>query len=146
MGLTPTDEQKVAIDMFARFVTSRDDHAVMLMKGSAGTGKTTLASAMVRAMAETKQKIVLLAPTGRAAKGFAVNSRQPAYTIHRKIYRQRSGAIGMEGFSLNDNLHTDTLFVIDEASMIANQGWNDSGFGSGHLLDDLVRYVYGGRN
>ncbi|MDY3848439.1 MAG: AAA family ATPase [Prevotella sp.] len=146
MGLTPTDEQKVAIDMFARFVTSRDDHAVMLMKGSAGTGKTTLASAMVRAMAETKQKIVLLAPTGRAAKVFAVNSRQPAYTIHRKIYRQRSGAIGMEGFSLNDNLHTDTLFVIDEASMIANQGWNDSGFGSGHLLDDLVRYVYGGRN
>ena len=100
----------------------------------------------MRAMVEMKQKIVLLAPTGRAAKVFSLYAGQPAYTIHRRIYRQRSGAIGMDGFSLNDNLHTDTLFIIDEASMIANQGYGESGFGSGCLLDDLVRYVNSGRN
>ena len=127
-------------------MTCRGEHPVFILSGSAGTGKTTLAAAIVKAMVEMKQKIVLLAPTGRAAKVFSLYAGQPAYTIHRRIYRQRSGAIGMDGFSLNDNLHTDTLFIIDEASMIANQGYGESGFGSGCLLDDLVRYVNSGRN
>ena len=139
-------EQAEAIDAFADYMTCREEHPVFILSGSAGTGKTTLAAAIVRAMVEMKQKIVLLAPTGRAAKVFSLYAGQPAYTIHRRIYRQRSGAIGMDGFSLNDNLHTDTLFIIDEASMIANQGYGESGFGSGCLLDDLVRYVNSGRN
>lgn len=146
MGLTPTFEQDRAIRAFADYMAIRDEHPVFILSGSAGTGKTTLAAAIVRAMVEMKQKIVLMAPTGRAAKVFSLYAGQPAYTIHRRIYRQKSGAIGMEGFSLNDNLHTDTLFIIDEASMIANQGYGDSGFGSGCLLDDLVRYVNSGRN
>ena len=146
IGFAPTLEQAEAIDAFADYMTCRGEHPVFILSGSAGTGKTTLAAAIVRAMVEMKQKIVLLAPTGRAAKVFSLYAGQPAYTIHRRIYRQRSGAIGMDGFSLNDNLHTDTLFIIDEASMIANQGYGESGFGSGCLLDDLVRYVNSGRN
>lgn len=147
MCFTPTMEQETAIRLFADYMTCRDDdHPVFILNGAAGTGKTTLAAAIVKAMVEMKQKIVLMAPTGRAAKVFSLYAGQPAYTIHRRIYRQRSGAIGMEGFSLNDNLHTDTLFIIDEASMIANQGYGDGGFGSGYLLDDLMRYVEAGRN
>ena len=147
MSFTPTMEQETAIRLFADYMTCRDDdHPVFILNGAAGTGKTTLAAAIVKAMVEMKQKIVLMAPTGRAAKVFSLYAGQPAYTIHRRIYRQRSGAIGMEGFSLNDNLHTDTLFIIDEASMIANQGYGDGGFGSGYLLDDLMRYVEAGRN
>ena len=146
MSVTPTMEQDTAMRLFAEYMTCRDDHPVFILNGAAGTGKTTLASAIVRALMEMKQKIVLMAPTGRAAKVFSLYSGQSAYTIHRRIYRQRTGAVGLEGFSLNDNLHTDTLFIIDEASMTANQGYGGGGFGSGRLLDDLMQYVNGGRN
>ena len=113
----------------------------MILRGSAGTGKTTLAGAIVRAMVALKQKLVLLAPTGRAAKVFSQNAGHAAYTIHRRIYRQKSAG-DLSAFSLNDNLNRDTLFIIDEASMIANQGYGDSTFGSGCLLDDLMQFVY----
>ena len=113
----------------------------MILRGSAGTGKTTLAGAIVRAMVALKQKLVLLAPTGRAAKVFSQNAGHAAYTIHRRIYRQKSAG-DLSAFSLNDNLNRDTLFIIDEASMIANQGYGDSAFGSGCLLDDLIQFVY----
>ena len=113
----------------------------MILRGSAGTGKTTLAGAIVRAMVALKQKLVLLAPTGRAAKVFSQNASHAAYTIHRRIYRQKSAG-DLSAFSLNDNLNRDTLFIIDEASMIANQGYGDSAFGSGCLLDDLMQFVY----
>ena len=113
----------------------------MILRGSAGTGKTTLAGAIVRAMVALKQKLVLLAPTGRAAKVFSQNASHAAYTIHRRIYRQKSAG-DLSAFSLNDNLNRDTLFIIDEASMIANQGYGDSTFGSGCLLDDLMQFVY----
>ena len=146
IGVTPTMEQENAIRLFADYMTCREEHPVFILNGAAGTGKTTLAAAIVKAMVEMKQKMVLMAPTGRAAKVFALYAGQPAYTIHRRIYRQRTGAVGMEGFSLNDNLHTDTLFIIDEASMISNLGYGEGGFGSGCLLDDLMKYVEAGRN
>ena len=117
-----------------------------MLTGSAGTGKTSLAGAIVKMMQSLSQKMVLMAPTGRAAKVFSLNSGQPAYTIHRRIYRQKGMTADMSGFNLNDNLHADTLFIVDEASMIANMGYGDAAFGSGCLLDDLVRFVYGGRN
>ena len=114
-----------------------------------------MASAIVQALVKLGQKVVLLAPTGRAAKVFEQNSGHPAFTIHRKIYRQRSL---MGDFNLNDNLHSNTLFLVDESSMIANSSYhaqpfsqqegqmgNNTQFGSGNLLDDLVSYVYGGR-
>ena len=140
-GFTPTAEQEYALDVFARFMTDSDDQVVMIMRGSAGTGKTTLAGAIVRAMAVLKQKMILLAPTGRAAKVFSLNAGHVAYTIHRRIYRQKSAG-DLSSFNLNDNLNRDTLFIIDEASMIANQGYGDSAFGSGCLLDDLMTFVY----
>ncbi len=143
LGLVPTQEQDKALSVFARFLTVRDDRAMMLLRGSAGTGKTTLSGAIVRTLWRLHQKAVLLAPTGRAAKVFALNSGHAAYTIHRRIYRQKS----MDGaFSLAPNMHTDTLFIVDEASMIANGGLRETVFGTGCLLDDLVSYVYGGRN
>ena len=145
MGMVPTSEQEHAIDVFSLFMTDRDDHVVMILRGSAGTGKTTLAGAIVRAMNVLKQKMILLAPTGRAAKVFALNAGHPAYTIHRRIYRQKSAG-DISAFNLNFNNNRDTLFMIDEASMIANQGYGESAFGSGCLLDDLMQFVYSGQN
>lgn len=145
-GFPPTQEQAHALEEFAEFLTDRDPHAVMILRGSAGTGKTTLSGAIVRTLKEIRQKVMLLAPTGRAAKVFSLNSGSPAYTIHRRIYREKSFS-GVEGqFNLNDNLYTDTLFMVDEASMIANMGLGGMSFGSGCLLDDLVHFVYQGRN
>ena len=145
-GFPPTQEQAYALEVFAEFLTDRDPHAVMILRGSAGTGKTTLSGAIVRTLKEIHQKVMLLAPTGRAAKVFSLNSGSPAYTIHRRIYREKSFS-GVEGqFNLNDNLYTDTLFMVDEASMIANMGLGGMSFGSGCLLDDLVHFVYQGRN
>lgn len=145
-GFRPTTEQAKAIDTFCVFLTERNAHTCMILRGSAGTGKTSLASAFVRALTQLRQKLVLLAPTGRAAKVFSLNAGTAAYTIHRRIYRQKSIDAGISGFSLNDNLHTDTLFIIDEASMVANMGVGGAAFGSGCLLNDLVQFVYSGRN
>ena len=139
-GLTPTPEQERALEVFAMFMTDRDEHVVMILRGSAGTGKTTLAGAVVKAMARLNQKLMLLAPTGRAAKVFSLYAGHAAYTIHRKIYRQKSAA-DLSSFGLNDNLNKDTLFIVDEASMIANLGLGEQMFGSGCLLDDLMQFV-----
>ena len=133
-GHQPTADQLEAVRVFARFLTSRDDHAAMLLCGSAGTGKTSLAAAVVRSVAALGQKLVLLAPTGRAAKVFSLYSGHRAFTIHRRVYRQRS----LEGgFSLSYNSMRHALFIVDEASMIGNA---DSS-----LLDDLVQFVYSGQ-
>lgn len=146
-GFKPTAEQDRAISTFCKFMTDRDGRAAMIMRGSAGTGKTSLAAAMVKALAALGQKVVLLAPTGRAAKVFSLNAGHRALTVHRKIYRQKTFTGEMCGFNLNDNLSQDTLFMVDEASMIANGSPGETvAFGTGRLLDDLVTYVYGGRN
>ena len=145
LGLVPTAEQEHAIDVFSMFMTDRDDHVAMILRGSAGTGKTTLAGAIVRAMSALKQRMILLAPTGRAAKVFSLNAGHPAYTIHRRIYRQKSAG-DISSFNLNFNNNHDTLFIVDESSMIANQGYGESSFGSGCLLDDLMQFVYSGQN
>ena len=144
-GLPPTAEQEHALDVFAAFMLDRQEQSVMILRGCAGTGKTTLAGAIVRALARLGQKLILLAPTGRAAKVFSLNAGHAAYTIHRRIYRQKSAG-DLSAFSLNDNLNRDTLFIVDEASMIANEGFSESAFGSGCLLDDLMQFVYNGMN
>lgn len=144
MGFAPTREQAKAIEVFCQFISDRDNRSVMILRGSAGTGKTTLGGAIVRAMHTLHQRLVLLAPTGRAAKVFSLHSGLPAFTIHRRIYRQKSIDAGMGGFSLNDNLYRNTLFIVDEASMVANQRLSADSFGSGCLLDDLVSYIYAG--
>lgn len=144
--LQPTTEQKHVLTQFAHFMMDEDPRVVMIFCGSAGTGKTSLASAIARTMVKLEQKVMLLAPTGRAAKVFSVHSGQPAYTIHRQIYRQKSFDSDGGVFNLNFNRYCDTLFMVDESSMIANQGQMESSFGSGCLLDDLVQFVYSGRN
>lgn len=140
-GFEPTQDQRKALQTFARFMTDRSENAVMILRGSAGTGKTSLAGAIVKAVIRLRFKVSLLAPTGRAAKVFSLNAGLSASTIHRKIYREKAfnGADGQ--FSLNDNMFRDMLFMVDEASMISLSQSNTT-FGSGRLLDDLVQYVY----
>ena len=141
----PTDDQMYALDVFERFMTDSDERCVMILRGSAGTGKTSLASVIVRTLLDLQYKISLLAPTGRAAKVFSLTSGQPAATIHRSIYRERTFA-GLDGkFNLNANLYRNRLFLIDEASMISLTSVNST-FGSGCLLDDLIQFVYNERN
>jgi exodeoxyribonuclease V len=140
---TPTEQQDALIVSVSQFLHAGIEEKAFVLKGYAGTGKTSVVAAMVRALTRLNQKTVLLAPTGRAAKVLSSYAGFPAFTIHKKIYRQQ--AMGVEKFSLADNLMSDTLFIVDEASMISNTG-GDSEFGSGFLLDDLIRFVYNGRN
>ena len=143
-GHVPTAEQEKAMNTFARFMTDRDERSVMVLRGAAGTGKTSLSAAIVRALLSLQQKLVLLAPTGRAAKVFSLYAGHPAYTIHRRIYRQKSIE---SAFDLNYNSAQDTLFMVDEASMIANSSnYGESIFAGGQLMDDLMRFVYNDRN
>jgi len=137
----PTIDQNNLIDGLSEFIMDNDSNSVLLIKGYAGTGKTTIISALVKAFKSLKIKSVLLAPTGRAAKVLSAFSKKAAYTIHKKIYKQKSSKDGFGVFVLDTNLHSNTFFIVDEASMISNSGDN-SIFGSGRLLDDLIKYVY----
>jgi len=139
-----TSEQNFALEKLSDFLFSRDNDSLFLLKGYAGTGKSSLIGALVKTMTEMKQKTVLMAPTGRAAKVFAIYAGQNAYTIHKKIYRQKVFSNEPTGFVPSDNLHKHTLFIVDEASMISNDGLDSFSFGSGRLLDDLIHYVYSG--
>ena len=143
---TPTNEQLFALNILADFLLSANENSALLLKGYAGTGKTSLVGALVKTMSGLKQKSVLLAPTGRAAKVLSNYAGQQAFTIHKKIYRQDAFSNDLSAFHPSDNLHKDTLFIVDEASMISNQGIDSHYFGSGRLLDDLVHYVYSGEN
>ena len=138
----PNEEKTGLFEALGAFIVSRDPRKAFILCGYAGTGKTSVMSALVRALEGLKQPCVLLAPTGRAAKVLSRYSGAQAYTIHKKIYRQKQ--LGQESFSLSDNLHRNTLFIVDEASMLSGNRDNAT-FGSGCLLDDLVRYVYSGQ-
>ena len=138
----PNAEKAGLLDALGAFIISREARKAFILRGYAGTGKTSVMSALVRALEGLKQPCVLLAPTGRAAKVLSRYSGRQAYTIHKKIYRQRQ--LGSDAFSLADNLHRNTLFIVDEASMLSGQRDNPT-FGSGCLLDDLVKYVYSGQ-
>lgn len=143
---TPTNEQLFALNILADFLLSANENSALLLKGYAGTGKTSLVGALVKTMSGLKQKSVLLAPTGRAAKVLSNYAGQQAFTIHKKIYRQDAFSNDLSAFHPSDKLHKDTLFIVDEASMISNQGIDSHYFGSGRLLDDLIHYVYSGEN
>lgn len=144
-GFDFSPTQKVAVELFARFFFDREEEGLFLLKGYAGTGKTSLVAAIVNTLQSLEYKVVLLAPTGRAAKVFAAYAGLPAFTIHKKIYRQKTTNDGEGLFNLGFNGGGDTLFFVDEASMISNSD-QEGNFGSGCLLDDLVEYVYNGKN
>ena len=140
----PNDDQLVFIVAMGRFVFTRTERALLVLNGYAGTGKTSLTGAIVKVLTSWHHRCVLLAPTGRAAHIFTEYSGHTAYTIHRKIYRQHS--YGSDTFGLAENKHVDTLFIVDEASMIAsNTAVGATLFGTGRLLDDLITYVYSGQ-
>nr|WP_320120239.1 AAA family ATPase [uncultured Marinifilum sp.] len=146
LKFTPTSDQTKAIVGLADFVTHQESQKLFLLKGYAGTGKTTLVSSLVATLSEMKINTVLLAPTGRAAKVLSQYSKKSAFTIHKKIYRQKSLADADGVFVKDRNLHKNTVFIVDEASMISNYSAEASIFGSGCLLDDLIEYVYSAEN
>jgi len=146
LGHEPTPGQKEMIDSLAEFVSNSESDRLFLLKGYAGTGKTSAISALVKVLDELKIKFVLLAPTGRAAKVLSNQSGKSASTIHKKIYRQQAAADGASKFSLDRNLAKNAVFIVDEASMISNMPQDHSVFGSGYLLSDLIEYVLGGFN
>ncbi len=146
LGHEPTAGQKEMIDKLAGFVSAPEVDSLFLLKGYAGTGKTTAISALVKVLDQLKLKFVLLAPTGRAAKVLSKQSGKVATTIHKKIYRQQNVADGSSRFALDRNLSKNTIFIVDEASMISNLPQDHSVFGSGYLLSDLIEYVMAGFN
>ena len=140
-----TSGQKKIIESLSEYLSESDPAAIFVLNGYAGTGKTTLIAALVGALKDCGIKPVLLAPTGRAAKVLSRYSGEPALTIHKRIYRQRTNADYESKFSLNINQERGAVFIVDEASMLANGSSDGAIFGSGALLDDLVSYVRGGK-
>ena len=146
LPFSPTTCQVQLIEVLSGYILSDEPDQIMLIKGYAGTGKTTMLYSLTQALNEFKIRSVLLAPTGRAAKVLGGYTKMPAFTIHKKIYRQKSNSDGMGHFALDKNLYKNTYFIVDEASMISNETSENSVFGSGKLLDDLLEYIYSGEN
>ena len=138
----PTSQQDQIINDISEFVTTIGNRSIFMLKGYAGTGKTTLVSSLVKSLPVIGKRSVLIAPTGRAAKVLSKYSKKFASTIHRKIYWIRTNKSGNTFIKLKENLHTNTIFIVDEASMISEA--SDSGFGNRSLLQDLIKYVYEG--
>jgi ATP-dependent exoDNAse (exonuclease V) alpha subunit len=141
-----TLKQDIFFQKIALFVTSDVNSELFLLKGFAGTGKTTLISTLVNQLAGVNKKYVLLAPTGRAAKVIANYSEKPAFTIHKKIYFPKKSSGGGVSFTLQQNKHKNTIFIVDESSMISDVNAESKLYDSGSLLDDLMSYVYSGEN
>lgn len=141
IGFKPTSGQEVAIDLLSQFVTNTNSNECFLLKGYAGTGKTSLIASFVKTLSTFKVPYVLLAPTGRAAKVLSSYCGFPAYTIHKWIYRQKGMKDGEGRFDLNINMLKNAIFIVDEASMLSNSSFDDSIFGTGKLLNDLIDFV-----
>lgn len=139
----PTTDQRNVTSRLAVFLSKQRHSGIFILKGYAGTGKTSLMQAIVKVLPKLKLKEVLLAPTGRAAKVLSSYTVKPAWTIHRKIYFSETDGSGAVKFHLQKNSSHDTLYIVDEASMISG---GNSLFGTGSLLDDLIKYVYEGKN
>lgn len=142
----PTLKQTIFFEKVAHFVTNSDSNELFVLKGYAGTGKTTLISTLVENLISVNKKYVLLAPTGRAAKVIANYSGKPAYTIHKKIYYSKKNASGGISFTRQNNKHKNTIFIVDESSMISDVNTDSKSMDTNSLLDDLIHYVYSGEN
>ena len=146
LSFSSTDGQKNLVDLLAEMMILSSGKRLLLVKGYAGTGKTSVISAFVRSLNQFKTGRVLMAPTGRAAKVLSAYSGEQAFTIHKKIYRQKSTTDGFGAFELNYNTFSNTFLIVDEASMISHYSSDRSIFGTGNLLDDLLRFSYNDRN
>ncbi|HEX3008781.1 MAG TPA: AAA family ATPase [Bacteroidales bacterium] len=141
-----TPGQQMLIAMLSDFILKTDERSAFLIKGYAGTGKTTVIATLVKVLAQLKINAVLMAPTGRAAKVLSQYSATEASTIHKAIYRQMSSKDAMSKFVLGKNFTPNTIFIVDEASMISDQSGENAFFGSGNLLQDMISYVFSARN
>ena len=139
-----TPRQDITLQLLSRFVLSDDANEVFLLKGYAGTGKTTIVGTLVKNLWKAKMSSVLLAPTGRAAKVISNYSGKEAFTIHKKIYYPKNNKSGGISFTLQPNKHRNVIFIVDEASMIPDINQDSKLFENGSLLDDLMQYVYSG--
>lgn len=137
----PTAGQKNAIERLGHFLIEGTADRIFILNGYAGTGKTSLIAALVKTLYACRMSVVLLAPTGRAAKVMSRYAGAKAYTIHKKIYRQKSLAVEESAFALDQNKEKGAVFVVDEASMLSNFSPDGSQFGSGQLLEDLITYI-----
>ena len=140
-----TPGQKKIVEKLSEYLSDSDFSRIFVLNGYAGTGKTTLIAALVGALKELEIKPVLLAPTGRAAKVLAQYAHEKAFTIHKRIYRERTAADYERRFSLNLNTERGAVFIVDEASMLSDRQSDGASFGSGSLLEDLVQFVRSGR-
>ena len=143
-SFTPTLDQKKLIEMLSQYIAESKNGDIFIVNGYAGTGKTTVIAALVKTLRQHKTNVYLLAPTGRAAKIMSQYSSTQAYTIHKKIYKQKSALI--DKFVLDRNLSKNSYFIIDEASMLSDSSYENNIFGSGNLLHDLISYVNNGAN
>ena len=143
-----TGGQKSLFAKLSDFILNVNADQIFVLKGYAGTGKTTIVRSLVQSLPALNGKTVLLAPTGRAAKVLSNYTGKQAFTIHKKIYYRKPVNDGGMAFTLQQNLHSDTVFIVDEASMISSSGGlgSSGGFGGGSLLDDLISYVFNGNN
>ncbi len=138
----PTKPQSLFVTKVSEYLGVSNSSQIFILKGFAGTGKTTTVAALVKGLKELKVQTVLLAPTGRAAKVLGSYAKKNAFTIHKEIYRQQSDSEGQGKFVLNFNKHSDTVFIVDEASMISNESTANTSFGTGRLLDDLIEFIF----
>ncbi|MBI5538560.1 MAG: AAA family ATPase [Bacteroidia bacterium] len=141
LGYEPTTDQSNSIKEFSKFILPNSEYQLLIIDGHAGTGKTTLIKAFAHTMEEMKIPYELMAPTGRAAKVISGYCNRPSFTIHKRIYRQKDNS-GLGSFVLNFNNKKNAVFIVDESSMISNQSFENSTFGSGRLLEDLIQFVY----
>ena len=146
LGLKPTIGQRDLLEKISSFIADPGLEEVFVIKGYAGTGKTTIVNTLVRTLSKLGRHSILIAPTGRAAKVLTSYTGQAAYTIHKKIYRQKSGKDGLGNFVLDKNYHKNSFFIVDEASMIGDRGMGNNQFGTGDLLGDLKEFVNQGKN
>jgi ATP-dependent exoDNAse (exonuclease V) alpha subunit len=142
----PTLKQNIFFQMISEFLTDKNDEQIFVLKGYAGTGKTTVISTIVNSLNDINMKAVLLAPTGRAAKVIANYSNKPAFTIHKRIYFPKKGKGGGVSFTTQANKFKNTIFIVDEASMISDVAADSKLYENGSLLDDLIFYIYNGQN
>ncbi len=143
---SPTIKQDRTLQLISEFVLSKNNNEVFLLKGYAGTGKTTIIGTLVKNIWKVSKSVVLLAPTGRAAKVISNYSQKEAFTIHKKIYYPKAQKGGGVSFTLQKNKHRNTIFIVDEASMIPDINIESKLFENGSLLDDLMQYIYSGHN
>lgn len=142
----PTLKQDIFFQKVADFILNNEKDEIFILKGYAGTGKTTIISTLVNHLQKVDKKYVLLAPTGRAAKVISNYAQKPAFTIHKRIYFPKKNKSGAVSFKLQPNKFKDTIFIVDESSMISDTSQDSKMYQNGSLLDDLIFYVDAGKN